>query len=80
MCGAETEGKAIHRVSYLRIHHVNSHQTLDTIVDANKCFLKEPDKAAPDGPARVLEKQRQTLAANYWRERWGPQWRSWWED
>ena len=28
MCGAETKGKATHRLSYLGIHPIKSHQTL----------------------------------------------------
>ena len=40
-CGAETEGKAIQRLSHLCIHPIYSLQTLEVIVDAGKCLLIE---------------------------------------
>jgi hypothetical protein len=42
MCGPETEGKVIQRLSHLGIHPIPFHIQLpntDTIVDANKCLL-----------------------------------------
>jgi hypothetical protein len=40
-CGAETEGKAIQRLPYLRIHPMHSHQTQTLIMDAWKFMLTE---------------------------------------
>ena len=38
-CGAETEGKAIQRLSHLGIHRIYKSPNPDTIVDTNKCLL-----------------------------------------
>jgi hypothetical protein len=37
-CRAETEGKAVQRLSHLGIHGIYRHQT-QTLADAKKCFL-----------------------------------------
>jgi hypothetical protein len=41
-CGAETEGKAIQRLSHLGLHPVCIQSSnSDTVVDAKKCLLTE---------------------------------------
>ena len=53
MCGAQTEEKAIQRLSYLGIHPVYSHQNLTVLWMLRNTFWKETDialwwKALPD--------------------------------
>jgi hypothetical protein len=38
-CGEETGGKTIQRLPYLGIHPIIQTPNLDTIVEANKCWL-----------------------------------------
>jgi hypothetical protein len=40
-CGAETEGKAMQRLSHLGIHPIYPLPNPDSIVDARKCLLME---------------------------------------
>ena len=68
-CGAETEGKATQRLSYLGIHPINSHQTLKLLWMTRSAYRKEPVMVVFwRGPARALQIQRQMLGARHWTE------------
>ena len=74
----ETEGNAIHRLSYLGIRTIYSHQNQDAIVDEGKCLLT--------GAWYCCLLRCSTIAWHvvvlsqrlYWV--WGPWWRSWRRD
>jgi hypothetical protein len=44
-CGAETEGKAIQRLSHLGIHPIYSHQTQTLLWMPERACYQEPDIA-----------------------------------
>ena len=48
-CGAETERKAIQRLSYLRIHPINSHQTPTLLWMTRSACQKEPVMVVSEG-------------------------------
>ena len=75
-CGAETEGKAIQRLSYLEIHPINSHQTLHYYGRQEMLAQRSLIWLSPRVPARALQVQRQMLASNHWTEHGSPQWKN----
>jgi hypothetical protein len=57
-CGAETEGKAIHRLPHLGIHHTCSHQTWMQLQMHGSSCLQEPDMAVPGEALQEPDKYR----------------------
>ena len=76
-CGAETEGKAIQRLSHLGIHSIYTYQTQTLLWMPTSACWQEPDTAVSWEALPVPDKYRSGCSQPSMDGAQGPQWSSW---